>query len=41
MNLIDKVWVTKLKFNMGLLPRNDYIDLLNLYYAKAVQREGK
>ena len=41
MNLVDKVWITKLKFEMGLLLQSDYFDLLNLYYAKAVQREGK
>ena len=40
MNLVDKVWATKLRWQIGRLSTPDYIDVLNLYYAQAVKQLG-
>lgn len=36
MNLVDKVWVTKLRYEAGMLTRETYISVLNVFYSQAV-----
>lgn len=37
MNLIDKVWVTKLQYEAGLITQDTYFSLLNVFYSQVVR----